>query len=104
MAWRNDSAWRLESTNSAINAPSETADSSREPEIKPDTRFVNPHAPVRAVFHMDPESSRIATMGETNVARQAGKKQPSPVIAATIPVENRTGPRSSTYIPNTCNL
>ena len=46
----------------------------------------------------------MATMGATRVARQAGKKQASAVIPATITVEYRNGPAASMRIPAISDL
>ena len=73
--------------------------STAEPDIKVELASPNRETPVRALVHIDPVSSRIATMGVTSVARQPGKKQASAAKPATIPVEYKKGNGSSMLIP-----
>ena len=88
IACRKDSALRLASTNFASKAPSSTSS----------LRSSEPRLAMRAATSRQIEtvSPRMATRGETSVARQAGKKHARAVMLARIAAEYKNGAALST--------
>ncbi len=90
MASRNPAAWREASTSAVIISAS--GDGGRSsPCTPPEKRSKNRPMPWRADSHIDPGSLRMATRGDSRVARHAGKSEDASAMPATMAAHNTKG-------------
>src|SRR5450755_2766717 len=83
IASRNEAARREASINSVIRVPPDSIGAALARETARE-KFAK-------ISHIEPGSLRMATSGESNVARHAGKKEDARAMTATMAAENTKG-------------
>src|ERR1035441_5036399 len=91
MASRNPAAWREASTNAVINSASGEGGRSSPRAPAAVQLSKNRETPWRADSHIEPGSLRMATKGESSVARHAGKSGEAGAMPATMTADNTNG-------------
>src|ERR1039458_1285754 len=91
IASRNPQAWREASTNAVIRSAS--GEGGRSSPCAPAAVQLSKKLPMpwRAASHMEPGSLRMATRGDSSVARHAGKSDDPSAMDATMAADNTKG-------------